>query len=84
MTHTIDALGIRVDSIPLFDALYALDRVTSAAMWLVVHETYARNVYLGRRELALEDFKPHPEGHIDGFLNMVSGIPPLGLGLRPT
>jgi phosphoketolase len=40
-------------------------------MWLVVHETYARNIYLDGRELAAEDFKPIPEGHTGGALNMV-------------
>jgi phosphoketolase len=40
-------------------------------MWLVVHETYARNVYLDGRDLAPEDFKPRPEGHTGGALNMV-------------
>ncbi|MGI0025482.1 MAG: xylulose 5-phosphate 3-epimerase, partial [Nitrososphaera sp.] len=42
-----------------------------AAMWLVVHETYAKNVYLDGRDLTPEDFKPHPEGHTGGSLNMV-------------
>jgi phosphoketolase len=51
--------------------LHALDRVTSAAMWLVVHETYARNVYLDGRTLQEEDFKTRPEGHTGGALNMV-------------
>ena len=45
--------------------------MTAAAMWLVVHETYARNVYLDGRELVPEDFKPDPEGHTGGALNMV-------------
>ena len=59
------------DGVPFFDMLYALDRVTSAAMWVVVHETYARNIYLDGRELAAKDFKPNPEGHTGGALNMV-------------
>jgi phosphoketolase len=59
------------DGVPFFDLLHALDRVTSAAMWLVVHETYARNVYLDGRALSREDFKPQPEGHTGGALNMV-------------
>ncbi len=40
-------------------------------MWLVVHETYARSVYLDGRELRAADFKPEPEGHTGGALNMV-------------
>lgn len=59
------------DGVPLFDLLRAVDRVASAAMWLVVHETYARNVFLDGRELRPEDFKPDPQGHTGGSLNMV-------------
>jgi len=62
---------IQGDGVPFYDLLHALDRVASAAMWLVVHETYARNVYLDGRALSAEDFKPRPEGHTGGALNMV-------------
>jgi phosphoketolase len=51
--------------------LAAADRVTSAAMWLVVHSTYARNVHLDGRDLSAGDFKAIPEGHTGGSLNMV-------------
>jgi phosphoketolase len=51
--------------------LHAADRVASAAMWLVVHETYAHSVYLDGRALKRDDFKPAPEGHTGGSLNMV-------------
>ena len=40
-------------------------------MWLVAHETYAQNVYLGGRDLEPDDFKPRPDGHTGGALNMV-------------
>jgi phosphoketolase len=40
-------------------------------MWIVVHETYTRNVYLDGRHLITEDFKPQPDGHTGGSLNMV-------------
>jgi hypothetical protein len=60
LAHTLEARGVRGDSVPLFDVLYALDWVTSAAMWLVVHEIYSRNVYLDGRDLALEG-KAAPE-----------------------
>lgn len=56
---------------PLFEILHAADRLASASMWLVVHETYARHVYLDGRPLEAQDFKPHPEGHTGGALNMV-------------
>ena len=58
---------------PLFELLHALDKVTSASMWLVAHQSYAQNVYLDGRALAAEDFKPAPEGHMGGSLNMVPG-----------
>jgi phosphoketolase len=61
----------RGDDVPAYDLLRALDRVASAGMWLVVHQTYARNVYRDGRALAPDDFKPTPEGHTGGSLNMV-------------
>ena len=71
MAELLIARGVQGDGMPLFDVLYAADRVASAAMWLVVHETYARNVYLDGRDLISQDFKPSPEGHTGGALNMV-------------
>lgn len=71
MADRLSARGTNGDGVPLFDILHAADRVASAAMWLVVHETYAQNVYLDGRKLAPEDFKPSPEGHTGGALNMV-------------
>ncbi|QKT04674.1 xylulose 5-phosphate 3-epimerase [Ectothiorhodospiraceae bacterium 2226] len=53
------------------DLLIAADMLTNAAMWLVVHETYARRVYLDGRPLEPQDFKPDPQGHTGGSLNMV-------------
>jgi len=71
MAELLWGRSTRGDGVPLFDLLYALDRLTSAAMWLVAHETYAQNVYLDGRELTVEDFKPAPDGHTGGALNMV-------------
>jgi phosphoketolase len=71
MAELLDARGARGDGVPLFDLLYAAGRVASAAMWLVVHQTYARNVYLDGRDLRPDDFKPDPQGHTGGALNMV-------------
>jgi len=71
MADLLAARGIRGDGVPVFELLHATDRITAAAMWLVGHETYARNVYLDGRELVPEDFKPNPEGHTGGALNMV-------------
>ena len=55
----------------VFRACSAADLVTNAGMWLVVHMTYAQNVYLDGRDLKAEDFKKNPEGHTGGALNMV-------------
>jgi phosphoketolase len=71
MATQLAAQGQPGDGVAFYDLLMALDRVASAGMWLVVHETYARQVYLDGRPLAPGDFKPHPEGHTGGALNMV-------------
>lgn len=55
----------------LWRALSAADRLCSAAMWLVVHMTYARRVDLDGHVLTATDFKPTPDGHTGGSLNMV-------------
>jgi phosphoketolase len=71
MAWQLEARGERGDGVALFDLLHAADRICSAAMWLVVHQTYAQNVYLDGRQLEASDFKPNPEGHTGGALNMV-------------
>jgi hypothetical protein len=71
MADQLDTRDTRGDGTPFFELLRAADRIASAGMWLVVHETYARNVYLDGRDLLREDFKPRPEGHTGGSLNMV-------------
>jgi phosphoketolase len=71
MAELVAARGLQGDGVPLFDVLCAADRIASAGMWLVAHETYARNVYLDGRDLGQDDFKPQPEGHTGGALNMV-------------
>src|SRR3990167_9340996 len=55
----------------VYEALSAADRLASAAMWVVVHMTYARRVDLSGADLAAADFKPAPEGHTGGSLNVV-------------
>lgn len=59
------------DGAAFYDLLMALDLLASAGLWLVVHQTYTRNVYLDGRPLDTEDFKVRPEGHTGGSLNMV-------------
>lgn len=53
-----------------FALLAAADRIASQALWLVAHMTYAARVYTDGRELGAVDFKPHPEGHTGGALNI--------------
>jgi len=71
MADSLARRQIRGDGAPFWEMLRAADAIASAAMWLVVHETYARNVYLDGRPLGPSDFKPTPEGHTGGALNMV-------------
>ncbi len=71
MADLLAARGTPGDGVPLFELLAAADRIASMAMWLVVHQTYAQRVYLDGRDLDASDFKPHPEGHTGGSLNMV-------------
>jgi len=59
------------DAAFVFDLLAAADRLACAAMWLVVHMTYARRVRLDGAALQAGDFKPSPQGHTGGSLNMV-------------
>ena len=54
-----------------YKLLASADRITSAAMWLAVHQTYAKNVYTDGRKLAQSDFKDDPQGHLGGTLNMI-------------
>ncbi len=53
-----------------WELLVAADRLTSAAMWLSVHDTYAQNVYLDGRPMTAADMKPKPEGHTGSALNI--------------
>lgn len=55
----------------VYKTLYAADRIASAAMWVVVHMTYTRRVDLSGADLPAGDFKPAPEGHTGGSLNVV-------------
>lgn len=71
MASLLAARGERGDGVPVYELLSAADRVASAGMWLVVHETYACTVYLAGRDLGPGDFKPGPEGHTGGSLNVV-------------
>ena len=67
----LEETGKIADKTAVFQALAAADRLANAGMWLVVHMTYARNVYLDGRPLSAGDFKDDPQGHTGGSLNMV-------------
>lgn len=61
---------IAPSKIYVYELLFHADRITSAAMWLIVHMTFAKNVYCDGRSLSQTDFKERPEGHTGGSLNM--------------
>ena len=54
--------------------LWAADRLTCVAMSVVGHMTYARRFDPSGAPLAADDFKPVPEGHTGGALNMVQAF----------
>jgi phosphoketolase len=54
-----------------YGLLAAADKLCSAAMWLVVHLTYANRVDTSGAALTETDFKTSPQGHTGGSLNMV-------------
>ncbi|MFW6154244.1 MAG: xylulose 5-phosphate 3-epimerase [Planctomycetota bacterium] len=54
----------------VYRILHAADRLANVAMWLTVHMTYARHVYIDGRDLGDDDFKTAPEGHTGGALNI--------------
>lgn len=58
------------DAEAVYRVLAAADRLTCAAMWTIVHMTYARRVDLSGAPLPREAFKPDPQGHTGGSLNM--------------
>lgn len=63
--------GFQPDADTVYRKLIALDRLTSAGLWLVVHMTYCNRVDPSGASLKPQDFKPSPEGHTGGALNMV-------------
>lgn len=71
MAHQLVQAGLQVDLASVYRHFHALDRLSAAGMWLVVHMTYAQRVRLDGVALVAEDFKASPEGHTGGALNMV-------------
>lgn len=71
MAQQLVQAGVQPDLASVYRHLRALDRLTAAGLWLVVHMTYAQRVRLDGTALAAADFKAVPEGHTGGALNMV-------------
>ncbi|MBP8202451.1 MAG: xylulose 5-phosphate 3-epimerase, partial [Pseudomonas sp.] len=71
MAHQLVQAGLQADLASVYRHFHALDRLTAAGLWLVVHMTYAQRVRLDGVALVAEDFKVTPEGHTGGALNMV-------------
>lgn len=65
------AWSSHIDPQTLYRMLAAADRLASAAMWTVVHMTYAKRVDLSGVPPPADAFKTTPEGHTGGSLNMV-------------
>src|SRR2546425_11614028 len=73
MAEWLAAPGVQGDGVPLFEVLYAADRIASAGMWLLGPQNYTQQGYLDGRKLSHDDFKRHPEGHTGGAANYVAG-----------
>ncbi|WP_341303485.1 xylulose 5-phosphate 3-epimerase [Pseudomonas sp. TMP25] len=71
MAHQLVQAGLQADLASVYRHFHALDQLTAAGLWLVVHMTYAQRVRLDGLALVAEDFKVTPEGHTGGALNMV-------------
>ena len=70
----------RVEADRLFTLLAAADRLSCAAMWTIAHMTYAKRVDLSGAPLDAGDFKPDPQGHTGGSLNMAPAFCRLSRG----
>ncbi len=71
LATTLLEAGLISSKAECYRKLTALDQLTNQAMWLVVHMTYAKHIYLDGRDLTADDFKRDPQGHTGGSLNMV-------------
>jgi phosphoketolase len=71
LAQLLVAQGRAASPADVYRLLRAADRVTSAAMWLTVHMTYAQRVRWDGVALQPEEYKQTPEGHTGGSLNMV-------------
>ena len=72
----------RVEPDRLYALLAAADRLACAGMWTVAHMSYARRVDLSGAPLEADDFKPDPQGHTGGSLNMCPPSPAISWPTR--
>ena len=73
LAHQLVQAGLQPDLASVYRRLQALDRLSAAGLWLVVHMTYAQRVRVDGQPLQRDDFKAAPEGHTGGALNMLPG-----------
>ncbi|KFX70005.1 xylulose 5-phosphate 3-epimerase [Pseudomonas taeanensis MS-3] len=73
LAHQLVQAGLQPDLASIYRHFQALDRLSAAGLWLVVHMTYAQRVRVDGQPLQHDDFKVAPEGHTGGALNMVPG-----------
>lgn len=72
IAHLLTSLEAKgADRKVLLERLMAADQLANAALWLVVHATYAQQVKVEGTPLDATDFKADPQGHTGGSLNMV-------------
>lgn len=71
LATALQEAGLISNKAECYRKLTALDQLTNQAMWLVVHMTYSKHVFLDGRDLSADDFKRDPQGHTGGSLNMV-------------
>jgi len=73
MAADLVARKLQPDVATVYALLHDLDQLTAAAMWVVIHMTYAQRVRVDGQPLQAQDFKEKPEGHTGGALNMAPG-----------
>jgi phosphoketolase len=71
MANSLMRNGVIKSKDEVYKQLLASDRVASATMWLVVHQTYASKISWEKdKRMKRDDFKTDPQGHTGGALNM--------------
>ncbi len=71
LVNFLKANNIKGDGNDIYKLFAAADKLANFAMWLVVHQTYAKKIYLDGRDLVSDDFKLDPQGHLGASLNMI-------------